>query len=160
MGDSVTRNKYSSVLSEYLTKHADKLSPTSRDRLAAGRALRVLDSTEDADLAVVRHAPSLLASLDDSSRDRFDAVQRALGALAIPFTVDDRLVRGLDYYQHTIFEFVVDHEALGRQQRTVLAGGRYDGLVGALGGVRHVASCGWAAGVELRHFSPFFDTGS
>ena len=148
LGDAASRAAYVGALSAFLSQHVDALTPTSRERLAAGRALRVLDSSDEADIAVVRGAPSLLASLTPFARSRFDAVRAALAALAIPHTIDERLVRGLDYYQHTIFEFVVDDEALGRQQRTVLAGGRYDGLVGQLGGQRHVASCGWAAGVE------------
>jgi histidyl-tRNA synthetase len=74
-------------------------------------------------------------------------VRTALGALGVEHVLDERLVRGLDYYTHTIFEFVND-DKLGRQQRTALAGGRYDGVVGALDGPKHVASFGWAAGVE------------
>jgi histidyl-tRNA synthetase len=164
LGDAEGRAAYVEQLTAYLNAHIDALTPTSRERVQASRALRVLDSSEPSDIEVVRRAPSLLASLDARSRARFDAVRRALGALGVAHTVDDKLVRGLDYYQHTIFEFVADN-ALGRQQRTVaceandcrsrrdccsqvLAGGRYDGLVSALGGQSQCASCGWAAGVE------------
>jgi histidyl-tRNA synthetase len=135
------------LLAPYLAKHRGELSEASQAKLADGRALRVLDSADAKDVDVVRGAPLLSAALDAHSRARFDNVRAALGALGVEYALDERLVRGLDYYTHTIFEFVSD-DKLGRQQRTALAGGRYDGVVGALGGPKHVASFGWAAGVE------------
>ena len=148
LGTPAARAAYEqSLLAPFLHAHRGHLSAASQAKLADGRALRVLDSADPADVELLRAAPSLLAALDRASRLRFDNVRTALAALGVRHTLDERLVRGLDYYTHTIFEFVND-DKLGRQQRTALAGGRYDGVVAALGGPKHVASFGWAAGVE------------
>jgi histidyl-tRNA synthetase len=148
LGTPQCRAKYESqALVPFFTAHRGELSEASQMKLADGRALRILDSSDAADVEVVRGAPSLMSALDAASRHRFDRVRSALGALGVEHVLDERLVRGLDYYTHTIFEFVND-DKLGRQQRTALAGGRYDGVVGALDGPKHVASFGWAAGVE------------
>lgn len=148
LGTPQCRARYESdLLLPFFTANRGELSEASQAKLADGRALRILDSADPADIEVVRSAPSLMAALDATSRRRFDHVRSALGALGVDHVLDERLVRGLDYYTHTIFEFVND-DKLGRQQRTALAGGRYDGVVGALDGPKHIASFGWAAGVE------------
>lgn len=143
LGDADSRMTYRGVLVKYLEGHLAKLSAESRERLARN-PLRVLDSKDPADKAVVAHAPRYTDYLNQASRDFFRAVQDGLSALDIGFTVNPALVRGLDYYSHTAFEFTT--QALGAQG-TVLAGGRYDGLIADMGGPA-TPGIGWAAGVE------------
>ena len=106
--------------------------------------LRVLDSKEECDKRVVENAPLYKDSLNEASTSFFNQVLTGLDKLGIKYRVNNRLVRGLDYYSHTVFELVTDK--LGAQG-TVLAGGRYDGLVEQMGGGK-VAGIGWACGVE------------
>jgi histidyl-tRNA synthetase len=143
LGDAESRRAYTDGLVAYLTGHRDRLSEDSRARLERN-PLRILDSKDAADRAVVAGAPSILDSLNDASRTFFASVCAGLDALGIAYRVNPKLVRGLDYYSHTAFEFVTD--ALGAQG-TVLAGGRYDGLARQIGG-RQLPGIGWAAGVE------------
>ena len=119
------------------------MSEDSKARLERN-PLRVLDSKEDCDKAVVENAPLYADSLNENSRNFFAKVLAGLDRLGIKYRVNNRLVRGLDYYSHTVFELVTDK--LGAQG-TVLAGGRYDGLVEQMGGGA-VAGIGWACGVE------------
>jgi len=107
-----------------------------------GSPLRVLDSKDPRDRAVAAGAPGLSQFLSDDGRARFSNVQKALQALGVPFVVDPTLVRGLDYYGDTVFEFVSGSSHLGAQA-TVLAGGRYDDLVGLMGG-RPTPAVGYA----------------
>jgi histidyl-tRNA synthetase len=143
LGDSESRNAYRAALVEYLSGFKDKLSQDSRERLERN-PLRVLDSKDEGDKAIVAEAPLLLNYLNDHSRTFFETVQSGLGKLGVPIKVNPKLVRGLDYYSHTAFEFITS--ALGAQG-TVMAGGRYDGLVGQMGGPA-TPGIGWAAGVE------------
>jgi histidyl-tRNA synthetase len=143
LGDGDSRAAYRARLVEYLEAHRDRLSADSLERLARN-PLRVLDSKDPGDREVVAEAPSLSDSLNSRSRDFFAAVLEGLDQAEIAYRLNPRLVRGLDYYCHTTFEFVTD--ALGAQG-TVLAGGRYDGLVEQMGGPPTPGS-GWAAGVE------------
>jgi histidyl-tRNA synthetase len=143
LGDADSRRAYTSGLVSYLTAHADRLSEDSRARLERN-PLRILDSKDQGDRAVVADAPSILDSLNEASRSFFASVCAGLDTLGIAYRVNPKLVRGLDYYSHTAFEFVTD--ALGAQG-TVLAGGRYDGLAQQIGG-RQLPGIGWAAGVE------------
>jgi histidyl-tRNA synthetase len=143
LGDQDSRNAYRTALVEYLSGFRDQLSADSRDRLERN-PLRVLDSKDEGDRKLVANAPLLIDYLNEPSRAFFQQVQDGLKALDIAVTVNPRLVRGLDYYSHTAFEFVTS--ALGAQG-TVMAGGRYDGLVGQMGGPA-TAGIGWAAGVE------------
>jgi histidyl-tRNA synthetase len=106
--------------------------------------MRILDSKDEGDKAVVRNAPLLKDHLNQVSTDFFARVREGLDTLGIPFTINDHLVRGLDYYTHTAFEFVTTE--LG-SQGAVLAGGRYDGLIETLGG-KPTPGIGWAAGIE------------
>ncbi len=143
LGDADSRAAYRAVLIEYLTGHREKLSAESRDRLEKN-PLRVLDSKDAADKEIVISAPRFPDYLNQASRDFFKSVQDGLSDLGVAFSLNASLVRGLDYYSHTAFEFTT--EALGAQG-TVLAGGRYDGLIAQMGGPP-TAGIGWAAGVE------------
>ena len=143
LGDAESRNTYRSRLVTYLKEHIDELSDDSKNRLEKN-PLRILDSKEECDKQVVANAPLYADSLNETSAKFFADVLRGLDNLGIKYRVNNRLVRGLDYYSHTVFELVTDK--LGAQG-TVLAGGRYDGLVEQMGG-GHVAGIGWACGVE------------
>lgn len=143
LGDVESREAYRKELVAYLSGHLDKLSEDSRNRLDKN-PLRVLDSKDEGDRKIVANAPLLSQHLNDASRTFFARVQEGLTALGVPFTVNQRLVRGLDYYGHTAFEFTTT--ALG-SQGTVLAGGRYDTLISTMGGPA-TPGIGWAAGVE------------
>ena len=143
LGDKESRDSYREKLVSYLKGHYEELSEDSRTRLERN-PLRVLDSKEECDKAVVAGAPLYKDSLNEASAKFFADVLRGLDLLGIKYKVNDRLVRGLDYYSHTVFELVTDK--LGAQG-TVLAGGRYDGLVEQMGGGK-VAGIGWACGVE------------
>ncbi|MBK8908401.1 MAG: histidine--tRNA ligase [Rhodospirillales bacterium] len=143
LGDTASRQTYRQVLVDYLQARRERLSPDSQARLERN-PLRILDSKDEGDRALVADAPNITDSLNDASRCFLDTVCAGLDALAIPYRLNPRLVRGLDYYCHTAFEFTTD--ALGAQN-AVLAGGRYDGLAEHLGGPP-TPGIGWAAGVE------------
>jgi len=143
LGDTESRAGYRDALVKYFSAHKDQLSQDSRERLERN-PLRILDSKDPADRAAVADAPLFTDHLNTPSKDFFQQVQDGLAALDIAFTVTPALVRGLDYYGHTAFEFTTD--ALGAQG-TVLAGGRYDGLIKQMGGPP-TPGIGWAAGVE------------
>lgn len=143
LGDKFSRVAYKKALLDYLRGHLNDLSEDSRTRFEHN-PLRVLDSKDETDKKIVAHAPSLLAYLDGPCREHFENVQALLKELEIPYQIDDRLVRGLDYYQKTVFEII--SEDLGAQN-TILGGGRYDGLVKELGGP-DVPSIGFGAGIE------------
>lgn len=143
LGDAESRNAYREKLVAYLNEHYEELSEDSKNRLTKN-PLRILDSKEDCDKRVVENAPLYSDSLNDVSKKFFADVLKGLDNLGIKYRVNNRLVRGLDYYSHTVFELTTDK--LGAQG-TVLAGGRYDGLVAQMGG-GNVAGIGWACGVE------------
>jgi histidyl-tRNA synthetase len=143
LGDGESRANYRHALVDYLSGHLDKLSADSRERLQRN-PLRVLDSKDEGDKVIVAEAPLLIDYLNPTSRDFFERVQGGLAAVGVVVKINPRLVRGLDYYSHTAFEFITS--ALGAQG-TVMAGGRYDGLVGQMGGPA-TPGIGWAAGVE------------
>jgi len=143
LGDPECRAVYRQVLVDYYSAHVSKLSEDSVGRLQRN-PLRILDSKDEGDMAINANAPSLTDHLNAASRDFFKAVQDGLTAAGIAFEVDPALVRGLDYYTHTAFEFVTTH--IGAQG-TVLGGGRYDGLIAELGGPP-TAGIGWAGGIE------------
>lgn len=143
LGDAESRAHYREALVHYLLQHKDGLSEESKLRLEKN-PLRVLDSKSEADKAIVAGAPKLEAYFSEAAKTRFAALQQKLAVAGIAFTVSPRLVRGLDYYCHTVFEFTTDK--LGAQG-TVLAGGRYDQLL-AMMGDKETPSIGWAAGVE------------
>ena len=143
LGDTASRDAYREKLVSYLKEHYTELSEDSKNRLEKN-PLRVLDSKEECDKAVVENAPLYADSLNEESRKIFADVLHGLDLLGIKYRINNRLVRGLDYYSHTVFELTTDK--LGAQG-TVLAGGRYNGLVGQMGG-GDVAGIGWACGVE------------
>jgi histidyl-tRNA synthetase len=143
LGDPESRGVYRKVLVDYYSKHLAQLSEDSRDRLNRN-PLRILDSKDEGDKRINADAPSFADHLNQASRDFFKAVQDGLTAAGVPFEIDPALVRGLDYYTHTAFEFVTTH--IGAQG-TVLGGGRYDGLIAELGGPP-TAGIGWAGGIE------------
>ncbi|KAJ1840198.1 hypothetical protein LPJ70_004755, partial [Coemansia sp. RSA 2708] len=132
---------------KYFAHYRDRLSEDSRRRLDTN-PLRILDSKHSDDIAIAANAPAYDEFLNAASQDHFKFVSDALAGLGIPFTVDRRLVRGLDYYQHTVWEVVCASELLGRSQATVLAGGRYDGLSKLLGSSQSLPGIGWASGIE------------
>ncbi len=143
LGDGESRVAYRDVLVDYLRSHRQSLSEESLIRLERN-PLRVLDSKDEGDRKVVAGAPQITDSLNSASRAFFDTLTGFLERAEVAYRVNPRLVRGLDYYCHTAFEFTTD--ALGAQG-AVLAGGRYDGLVKQMGGPP-TAGTGWAAGVE------------
>lgn len=143
LGDTPSRQAYRTALVEYLTGFSGQLSADSQTRLAVN-PLRILDSKDEGDRQILKDAPQLQDYLNDISKAHFASVTKALDAADIAFIHDPLLVRGLDYYCHTAFEFVTT--SLGAQG-TVLGGGRYDGLAEMLGGPA-VPGVGWAAGVE------------
>ncbi|MAP24043.1 MAG: histidine--tRNA ligase [Rickettsiales bacterium] len=143
LGDEETRKNHKKALVEYLSKHQQNLSKESQDRLQKN-PLRILDSKDEKDIEICQSAPLLVDFLSKSAQDFFDRVVNLLNELNIYFNLNPYLVRGLDYYSHTIFEFKSGD--LGSQS-TFLAGGRYDKLSQLLGG-RVLPSVGWAAGLE------------
>jgi len=143
LGDGESRKAYRDVLVAYLSGHKDKLSKESVERLERN-PMRILDSKDEGDKAIVANAPVYSEHLNQESKDFFSRVLEGLEAIGIPHVVNARLVRGLDYYCHTCFEIISDD--LGAQS-TVMGGGRYDGLIGIMGGPE-TPGVGWASGVE------------
>ncbi len=143
LGDAETRDAWRAALVAHFEAHRAELSEDSLTRLAKN-PMRILDSKDSRDRPIADSAPDIDAYLTPEARAFFDAVTAGLDAAGVAWERNARLVRGLDYYRHTAFEFVTDR--LGAQG-TVLAGGRYDGLIGSLGGPE-TAGVGWAAGVE------------
>jgi histidyl-tRNA synthetase len=143
LGDAATREAWRTALVAHFEAHKGELSEDSLARLEKN-PLRILDSKDPRDRPIADSAPDIDAYLTDEAAAFFKAVTDGLDAAGVAWTRNARLVRGLDYYRHTAFEFVTDR--LGAQG-TVLAGGRYDGLIGSLGGPE-TAGVGWAAGVE------------
>ena len=130
LGSSESRAAYRQALIDYLTPLKETLSKDSQRRLDEN-PLRVLDSKEKEDKLAVENAPSILDYLDEESQAHFDAVRDMLETLGIPYLIDTNMVRGLDYYNHTIFEFITK---VDKAELTICAGGRYDGLVEYFGG--------------------------
>ena len=143
LGDSESREAHRAKLVAYLEVHRDRLSEESLTRLDRN-PLRIFDSKDEGDREVIKEAPLLSDHLNDASKTFFDDVQAGLKTAGVAFELNPRLVRGLDYYCHTAFEFTT--ETLGAQN-AVLAGGRYDGLIETMGGPS-TPGTGWAAGVE------------
>jgi len=143
LGDAETRDAWRAALVDHFEAHRSELSEDSLARLGKN-PLRILDSKDPRDRPIADAAPAIDDYLSGAASDFFAKVTSGLDAAGVAWTRNARLVRGLDYYRHTAFEFVTDR--LGAQG-TVLAGGRYDGLVEALGGP-HTPAVGWAAGIE------------
>jgi histidyl-tRNA synthetase len=143
IGTAESRQSYKQVLVEHFSQHRELLDEESLRRLERN-PLRILDSKNPALRELIEAAPLLSAYLDDDSRVHFERVQAMLTDVGVPFTLNPRLVRGLDYYSRTVFEWVTDR--LGAQS-AICSGGRYDGLVAQLGG-RDTPAVGWALGIE------------
>ena len=143
LGDRESRDAYRDALVTYFTAHKDKLSKDSLARLEKN-PMRILDSKDEGDRVLVATAPRISDYYNDATKAFFADVLSGLDALGITYTINERLVRGLDYYSHTAFEFIT--KKLGAQG-TVLAGGRYDALIEMMGGPP-TAGIGWAGGME------------
>ena len=143
LGDAQSRDAYRAALVAYFSAHAESLSEDSRMRLEKN-PLRILDSKDEGDRALLADAPVMGEYLTQEAATRYMEVKGHLRLFGVPLRENPRIVRGLDYYSHTAFEFVTDR--LGAQG-TVMAGGRYDGLVEEMGGPP-TPSVGWAAGME------------
>lgn len=143
LGNTESRLAYRQALIDYLTPMRESLSKDSQRRLDEN-PLRVLDSKEKEDKVAVENAPSILDYLDEESQAHFDEVRAMLGSLNIPYVIDTNMVRGLDYYNHTIFEFIT---TIDKSELTICAGGRYDSLVEYFGGPE-TAGFGFGLGLE------------
>ncbi len=143
LGDTESRNNYRDALVKYFRAHETELSEDSKTRLAKN-PLRILDSKDEGDRNIIVNAPRMMDHLTPNASSYFSKVKEGLEDLGILYEHNERIVRGLDYYNHTVFEFTT--ELLGAQG-TVLAGGRYDGLIEMMGGAP-TAGIGWAAGIE------------
>jgi len=143
LGDAATRAAWRAALVAHFGAHRDVLSAESLERLERN-PLRILDSKAESDKALVAEAPGIDSFMTSEAGAFFDAVQRGLEAAGVRYRRNAALVRGFDYYRHTAFEFVTEH--LGAQG-TVIGGGRYDGLIGSMGGPETPA-VGWAGGIE------------
>lgn len=143
LGCPQTKANYEEALTQYFTKFKNDLSRDSQVRLEKN-PLRILDSKEAQDIELLADAPEISKFFSEEAKLRFDSLLNLLNKFGVKYRVNQRLVRGLDYYTSTVFEFVMNHEGA---QNTVLAGGRYDGLVEKMSG-KNVPAFGFAAGVE------------
>jgi histidyl-tRNA synthetase len=143
VGDVESRKEYREALLQYLAPHFQELSEDSKARFEKN-PLRILDSKDPKDKQIVRSAPSILNHLTVAAREHFQRLCHLLDQIGIPYEVDDKIVRGLDYYQKTVFEVMA--QGLGAQN-TIGAGGRYDGLIGQFGGP-DLPAVGFATGLE------------
>lgn len=143
LGNTESRKAYRQALIDYLTPLRESLSKDSQRRLEEN-PLRVLDSKEKEDKLAVENAPSILDYLDEESQTHFDSVREMLDTVGIEYIIDTNMVRGLDYYNHTIFEFITE---IDKSELTICAGGRYDGLVEYFDGPE-TAGFGFGLGLE------------
>lgn len=146
LGDDASRAAYREALVEHFEPHLEDLCGDCKRRFRQN-PLRILDCKVDHDKDFMKTAPSMKDYLNDESKEYFQTVCELLDTLEIPYEIDDKLVRGLDYYTHTVFEIVSVNEEMGSQS-TVLAGGRYDGLIPYFGGPEEMSGIGWAMGME------------
>ncbi|QGZ70312.1 histidine--tRNA ligase [Pediococcus pentosaceus] len=146
LGDKESRDRYRQALIDYLEPHFEELSDDSKARLHKN-PLRVLDSKDKNDQKIVENAPEILDFLTEDAQKHFTSVKEELDTLGVDYVVDSSMVRGLDYYNHTIFEIMIADSPLGKGNVTICAGGRYNGLVEELGGPE-VSGVGFGLGVE------------
>mgnify|MGYP003247747419 FL=1 len=146
LGDKETRDNYRQALIDYLKPHYDELSDDSKERLYKN-PLRVLDSKDETDKKIVANAPSILDSLSGYSAKYFDSVKKILDKFNVDYVVDNEMVRGLDYYTHTIFEIMSNSPVFGGGYTTICGGGRYNGLISQIGGPDE-GGIGYGIGVE------------
>ncbi len=145
LGNKESRKEYNEVIKEYLSKDYDNLCDTCKERLSKN-PLRILDCKYDGEREYIKNAPKTLDYLNEESKSYFEEVKSSLESLGIPFIEDSTLVRGLDYYSHTVFEIISDIPDLGKAN-TLCGGGRYDGLIELLGGPS-TPGIGFAMGIE------------
>ena len=145
LGNKESRKEYNEVIKEYLSKDYDNLCDTCKERLSKN-PLRILDCKYDGEREYIKNAPKTLDYLNEESKSYFEEVKSSLESLGIPFIEDSTLVRGLDYYSHTVFEIISDIPELGKAN-TLCGGGRYDGLIELLGGPS-TPGIGFAMGIE------------
>lgn len=145
LGSKAIQEKYKKVLHAFFTKHKSKLSEDSLNRLD-NNVLRILDSKDESDKALVKACPKISDCYDKETKEYFNVIQKMLTKLGVDFKIEPNLVRGLDYYTDTIFEFVIDSETAGAQS-TVIGGGRYEGLLESFGGPK-VSGIGFGLGFE------------
>ena len=143
LGSQDDQKNYSKILIDYLTQYKSKLSETSLSRLEKN-PLRILDSKDEQDKEILQNAPFISENLSQESSHYFNQVKELLENNGIDFTIDHKLVRGLDYYTDTAFEFQTNED---KRQNAILAGGRYDKLISLIS-TRDIPGIGWAAGVE------------
>ena len=143
LGNEISRKKYNESLKNYLQENFSQLSDLSKERLKKN-PLRVLDSKEENDIKIVQNSPNIIDFLDYESKSMFEDLINGLEKLSINYKINRYLVRGLDYYNHSAFEYVTEEK---KSQNTVLAGGRYNQLFASIGG-KDISGVGWAAGVE------------
>lgn len=146
LGDDDSRANYRQALKDYFAPYKEELCSDCKRRYEQN-PLRILDCKVDKDNECMKHVPKMKDYLNEESKSYFDTVCALLDELEIPYEIDDQLVRGLDYYTHTVFEIVSLNKEMGAQS-TVLAGGRYDGLIPYFGGPEAMSGIGWALGME------------
>ena len=146
LGDDDSRANYRQALKDYFAPYKEELCSDCKRRYEQN-PLRILDCKVDKDKECMKHVPKMKDYLNEESKSYFDTVCALLDELEIPYEIDDQLVRGLDYYTHTVFEIVSLNKEMGAQS-TVLAGGRYDGLIPYFGGPEAMSGIGWALGME------------
>ena len=144
LGDSESRDNYRKALIDYFKPHIDELCDDCKERLEKN-PLRILDCKVDCDSKLMKEAPSILDYLNEESKNRFEDVQNYLDVLDIEYEVDPKIVRGLDYYSHVVFEIEATVSGIGANN-VIAAGGRYDNLVGTLGGP-DTPGIGFACGI-------------
>lgn len=146
LGDDDSRANYRQALKDYFAPYKEELCSDCKRRYEQN-PLRILDCKVDKNKECMKHVPKMKDYLNEESKSYFDTVCALLDELEIPYEIDDQLVRGLDYYTHTVFEIVSLNKEMGAQS-TVLAGGRYDGLIPYFGGPEAMSGIGWALGME------------
>lgn len=146
LGDNESRKNYRAALEEYFKPYLGELCEDCKRRYEQN-PLRILDCKIDGHKDFVKNAPKITDYLTEESKEYFKTVLELIDAMDIPYEVEDSLVRGLDYYTHTVFEIVSENKEMGSQS-TVLAGGRYDGLIEYFGGPEGMSGIGWALGME------------
>ncbi len=148
IGNSNDRAKYNSSLKEFISSKLEQLSEYAKEKYNLGNVLRVFDSKVDSDLELLKDAPTIFEYINDESKERFEQIKNLLNEHGVEYTINQSLVRGLDYYNDIVFEFVsTDVENLGSKS-TIIGGGRYDSLVSKFDESKDVPAIGFAIGIE------------
>lgn len=148
IGNSIDRNTYNKELKSFVEENIEDFSDYGREKISGDNVLRILDSKDKKDLKLLEDAPKLIDYINDESKQYFEEIKTILTKLNIKFVINEKLVRGLDYYNDLVFEFVsTDEESLGAKS-TLLAGGRYDNLVKIIDNKKDIPAIGFAMGIE------------